>query len=69
MQQRGLGVARRLAEKPGVVVDVAVGDDDVGPAVGVEIGQGTAPADPGKAIDGQAEDGGHVEKRRRAAGS
>ncbi len=40
IQQRGLGVARRLAEKPGVIVDVAIGDHDIGPAVGVEIGQG-----------------------------
>ena len=69
MQQGGLGVARRLTEKLGVVVDVAVGDHDIGPAVAVEIGQRTAPADPGKAVDGQAEDGGDIQKNARLAGS
>ena len=41
---------------------MAVGDHDVGPAVAVEVRQGAAPADPGEAVDGQAEVGGDVEE-------
>ena len=40
-----------------VVVDVAVGDEAVGPAVVVEVGQGAAPADPGHGVGGQADCG------------
>ena len=39
----GVGIASQPLE---VIVDVAVGDEAIGPAVVVEVGQRTAPADP-----------------------
>src|SRR4051794_31496763 len=62
VQQGRLRVTGRLFEDLRVIVDVAIGDDDVGPAITVEIGQSAAPADPGNAFHGKTEIGGYVEK-------
>ena len=62
VQQRRLPVAERLAQGFGIVVDVGVGHDAVGPAVVVEIRQDATPADPGKAVDRQTEVGRRIEE-------
>ena len=51
MQQRGLLVGVKVARQEMlVVVDIAVDDERVGPAVAVEIGQHASPADPREAV-------------------
>ncbi len=58
-----LFVVDRLADLAAVVVDVAVDEEDVGPAVVVEVGKRTAPLDPGQRVGGQAVEGGVVVER------
>ena len=58
MQQGGMSVGAVVPQELKVVVHVAVGDEAIRPAVVVEIRQGTAPADPGRAV------GGHPAGRR-----
>ena len=61
-EQGDLFVVDRLADLAAVVVDVAVDEEDVGPAVVVEVGERTAPVDPGHRVGRQAEEGGVVEE-------